>query len=287
MLLCFLRSCNGVGVGGCLLGSDAHGACRVDQILHHLAADDESGCCGDKGIAGGDVASLSTLAHILVGADAVEAAGDGVVIDLLERFLVAVDHLEVRDMQPAQLLADDLCQRVHLGLVDVSHPEGSGIELVGSSHARDDGDVESIAALDELKLSGDGVYAVHDIVILAEVDLVGVGGHVKHLMLMHDATAVDVMDTRLGHVDLMLSDGGDERIDLSVDIGEADAVVVEEIYLAHAAARQHFHHISSYASDAEDGYTRAAECVDSGLAKKQLSTGKLILHLCIPSNTYY
>ena len=287
MLLCLLCRCNGVGVGRSFFGSDAHGARGIDQILHHLAADDEPCCCGNKSVAGGNVAALSTLAHILVGTDAVEAAGDGVIFDLLEWLLVAVDHLEMRDMQAAQLFAYDFCQRVHLGLVDVSHPEGGGVELVGGSHARDDGDVEGVAALDELKFCGHRVYAVHDIVILAEVDLVGVGGHVKHLMLMHDATAVDVMDTCLGNVDLVLTDGGDERIDLPVDIGEADAVVVKEVYLADTAARQHFHHISSDASDAEDGYTRAAERVDGGLAKKQLCTGKLILHLCIPSNTYY
>ena len=287
MLLCLFRGSDGIGVVRCFLGSDAHGTGRIDQILYHLAADDESGGGWNKGVTGGDVATLGALAHVLVGTDAVEAAGDGVVVDLLERLFLTKDYFQVGDMQPSQLLADDLCQRVHFGLVDVSHPKCRGIELVGSSHARDDGDVESIAALDEFKLSGDGVYAVHDIVILAEVDLVGVGGHVKHLMLVHDATAVDVMDTRLGHVDLMLADRGDERVDLPVDIGEAYAVVVEEVEFANSAACQYFHHITTDATNAKDGYTGAAERVDGGLAKKQLCTGKLILHLCIPSNTYY
>ena len=287
MLLRFFSCCDGIGVVRCFLGSDTHGTGRIDQILYHLAADDESGGGWNKGVTGGDVATLGALAHVLVGTDAVEAAGDGVVIDLLERLFLTKDYFQVGDMQPSQLLADNLCQWVHLGLVDVGHAEGSGIELVGSSHARDDGDVEGIAAFDELELSSHCVYAVHDIVILAEVDLVGVGGHVKHLMLMHDATAVDVMDTSLGHVDLMLADRGDERIDLPVDIGEADTVVVEEVEFANSAACQYFHHITTDATNAKDGYTGAAERVNGGLAKKQLCTGKLILHLCIPSNTYY
>ena len=95
------------------------------------------------------------------------------------------------------------------------------------------------------------------------------------------------MDTSLGHVDLMLADRGDERIDLPVDIGEADTVVVEEVEFANSAACQYFHHITTDATNAKDGYTGAAERVNGGLAKKQLCTGKLILHLCIPSNTYY
>ena len=102
----------GLGLGGCLLGilvvgsllgCDAHGVVCLHKVLHHLSSYDES--CGGRheGIAGGDVAPLGALAHILVGTNAVETAADGVVLDLLQRLLVAAHHFETGDMELAGL----------------------------------------------------------------------------------------------------------------------------------------------------------------------------------------
>ena len=126
-------------------------------------------------------------------------AGDGL--------LRAVDHLDVLDGSLAQLLADDLGQRVVDGLEDVGDAPLGGVELVGRAHARDERHVEVVAAADDVELGGNRVDAVDHIVVLREVEQVGVAGQVEALVLAHDALGVDVVDACLGHIHLALTYG--------------------------------------------------------------------------------
>lgn len=76
------------------------------------------------------------------------------------------------------------------------------------------------------------------------------------------------MDARFGHVDLMFADGRDGGENLSVDICQTDAVVIDDVYGSHTAAGEHLDDVASYASDTENGHPRPVQSVDGGLAKK-------------------
>lgn len=50
--------------------------------------------------------------------------------------------------------------------------------------------------------------------------------------------------------------------DLSVQIGETHAVVVEKREFAHAAAGEYFHNVAAYATYAENRYAATFERID-------------------------
>ena len=176
----------------------------------------------------------------------------------------------MRDAQLAQLLPNDLRQRVHLGLRDVAHAESRGIELVGRTHAREDGHAELVAAAYQFELGRDGVDAVEHVVELREVDGVGIFGQVE-LLIFHDLTvAVDVVDAGLGHVYLILADGREQGIDLSVDVGHTHAVVVDDVECAHTTAGQHLAGIAAHPTDAENGHAALRQAFHRLASQQQL-----------------
>ena len=98
---------------------------------------------------------------------------------------------------------------------------------------------------------------------------------------MYDASAIDVVDALLAHVYLVFAYGAERSDDLSVNIGEAHAVIVDEVYFAHTATHQCFYYISTHAAYAKYGYATAHQGVDGWFAHQELCTRKLILHLSL------
>lgn len=73
---------------------------------------------------------------------------------------------------------------------------------------------------------------------------------------------VDVVDTRLGRIYFILPHSGMKGHDLSVQIGETHAVVVEKSEFAHAAASENFHNVAAYATYAENRYAATFERIN-------------------------
>ena len=69
--------------------------------------------------------------------------------------------------------------------------------------------------------------------------------------------------------------GGD---DLSVQVGQADLVVIDQVQGAHAAAGQSLHGVAPHAADAEDSHPGFGQGFHSGLSQQQLGSGKFIEH---------
>ena len=79
---------------------------------------------------------------------------------------------------------------------------------------------------------------------------------------MDNAMRVDVVDTRLGRIHFILPHSGMKGHDLSVQIGETHAVVVEKSEFAHAAAGEYFHNVAAYAAHAENRHAATFERID-------------------------
>ena len=71
---------------------------------------------------------------------------------------------------------------------------------------------------------------------------------------MDDCVRVDLLDTLLRHVHLVLPHGLACGEDLAVHVRQAHPVVVDEVQRADAAAHQRLHRVAAHAADAEHGY---------------------------------
>lgn len=79
---------------------------------------------------------------------------------------------------------------------------------------------------------------------------------------MDNAMRVDVVDTCLGRIHFILPHSGMKGHDLSVQIGETHAVVIEKSEFAHAAAGEYFHNVAAYATYAENRHAATFERID-------------------------
>ena len=261
-----------------VLGGNAPSAGHPHKVFYHFTATNESGCCRNKGIAGRNIATVGTLAHVLVRADAMETATDVRIVYGAQRFFLTIYYFQTMDVQLAKFLAYHLSQRIHLCLIDIGDTEGCGIHLVGSSHTRDYGNVQFVTTPNKFEFGRHRVYTVHYIVKVRKVYFVCILGYVEHLVFVYDAAFVDVMHTLFTHIDFVLAHTAQGGNHLTVDIGKAHAVIVENVQFANTAACQHLHYVSTDTTDTENSHSTTRKGVDGCLPHEQLGTGKLVLH---------
>jgi hypothetical protein len=115
--------------------------------------------------------------------------------------------------------------------------------------------MKSVAALDEFEFCGDGIYAVYHVIKTRQVDIIGVGRHIEHLVFMHDASPVDIVNPLLGNIYFMFPYCRKQGVNLAVDIRQANAVIIEEIQFSYTTAGEDFRDITAYTADPEYGYT--------------------------------
>lgn len=154
-----------------------------------------------------------------------------------------------------QFSAHDTGERVDRGLIDVRDLEFRRIELVTGAHAADDRRAGCLTGHDELDLRGDRVDRIDDVIIIFEMEFRTGFRQEKALVAMDDAVRVDVMDAFRHHLGFIAPDGLVGGDDLTVDVREADGVVIHEVDRADAGAREGFDGETTDAADTEDDDT--------------------------------
>ena len=208
-------------------------------------------------------------------------AADGVILDGSHDRLLGVDHLQVLDLALAALDTHHLGKRADRGLIDISHLKAGRVHLVACAHGADDGGARLLAFHHQRQLAGNGVDGVHHIVVLGKIEIVlrlrakeaPVGGHLD--------VGVDIVDALFRYIHLILpyrAAGGD---DLTVEVGQADLIVIDQIQCAHAAACQRLHRIAAHAADAKHCHPGVVQLFHSLCTQQQLGTGILILHFVL------
>ena len=174
------------------------------------------------------------------------------------------------DILLAELLAQDLGERIVDSLEEVGHLKLRSIELEGCSQTAQMGHAESMATAYQIELRRHRVDTVHHIIILSKVYLVRPRREVEHRQFVHLALGIDGMDTLLGHIDLRASHRGKGGEQLAVDIGHTDTVVVNHVDGTHTAPGQHIDDITAHAAHAKDCYSTGSERLEGRTAQKKL-----------------
>ena len=100
------------------------------------------------------------------------------------------------------------------------------------------------------------VDTVGYIVKLREVDFVSIRRHIEHLVFMHDATGIDVVDSFGGYIHLDSAHRGGMK--LAVDVCQTKDTVVIKESSSPAPLRQALPpRIGPHTADTEDGHSRA------------------------------
>ena len=186
------------------------------------------------------------------------------------------------DLPLAALGAHDLGQRADGGLVDVRHLKAGGVHLVARAHGADDGGARLLGLDHKGDLAGDGVDGVHHIVVLGKVELILRFGGEEDLVSRDLDVGVDVMDALFRHIHLVLAHRLAGGHDLTVQVGQADLVVIDEVQRTHTAAGQRLDGIAAHAADAKHCHTGTVQLFHCFLAQQQLGAGILILHKYTP-----
>ena len=161
------------------------------------------------------------------------------------------------------------------GFGDVRQHQPGGIQLVAGAHAGNDGDPGGSGFFDQSQLGGHRVDGIRNEVKALQIHFTAgvVAGVHRYLRLR-----VDVQDPLACHLHLLHAQGGVERHQLSVQVGDAHRIVIHQGQVPHAAACQSLHHIGAYAPDAEYADGCLLESLHSFLAKQQLCPGKCMHH---------
>ena len=241
---------------------------KAHKVLDHLAGNDEPCHRGHKGVGAWHGTADSALALGPRRADTVVLAADGIVLYGGHGRLPGVDHLQVFDLPLAALGAHDLGKGAHRGLVDVGDLKPGGIHLVACTHGADDGGARLLTLHHQRQFAGDRVDGVHHIVVLGKIELI-LGLRSKKALMGGDLNiGVDVVDALLRHLYLVLSHGAAGGNDLTVQVGQADLVVVDKVQRPHAA-------------DAEHRHPGAVKLFHRLRTQQQLGAGILILHILL------
>ena len=142
---------------------------------------------------------------------------------------------------------------------NIRHAESGGVYLVARAHGADDRNARLLCGKHQPHFARDGVDGVDHVVILREIKLRFFSGQEKGLVCRHLTVGIDGADTGFRCVDLEFADGLARGKNLTVDVGQADPVVVDQVERARTGARQRLYGIAADAADAEDGNTASGK----------------------------
>ena len=135
--------------------------------------------------------AFSTLTHILIRTDAVETTRYFRLFYTLKRFFRTVYYLKMLNLCLTEFLSNHLRQWVVDRLEDISHTELCGIHFISSTHTRKQWDVQFMTTIDKIKLSSYGINTINDIIIMREVELIGIIRQIECLIFPHDTAWID------------------------------------------------------------------------------------------------
>ena len=128
-----------------------------------------------------------------------------------------------------EAFADDLGKRIHVRLGDICNLQSGRIDAVATAHAGYYRYVECLAFLYNIELGRYRVNSVNHIIVIAKVKGLGCFGKIEHLMFVDDAVRIDLMNSSLAYIDLAHTDSLVSCDKLSVDIGQTDVIVIDNI----------------------------------------------------------
>ena len=208
---------------------------EVRQVLDHLACGNEPNDGGDKRGRAGNIPAVGAFSGGARRADAVIAAADGSVFHGADGQFARVDDLQMlHAVFPAEP-AHDARERADGGFINICHAEGGGVYLVARAHGADDRNARLLCGKHQPHFARDGVDGVDHVVILREIKLRFFSGQEKGLVCRHLTVGIDGADTGFRCVDLAFADGLARGKNLTVDVGQADPVVVDQVERASAS----------------------------------------------------
>ena len=182
------------------------------------------------------------------------------------------------DVPGPQLLAHDAGQRAAGGLGDIRHLQQRGVQLVAGAKCRQDGDTPQTSLLDQIQLAADQINGVHDVVVVGGEELVAVGRVVGGADGVYPQVGVDVQTAAGCRLGLVLPHGGVQRVQLSVDIGQRQRILIHQRQFAHTAAGQTLGGITAHAAQTEYDHMAAGELVQRVSAQQHLCAQKRLVH---------
>ena len=170
--------------------------------------------------------------------------------------------------------AHDPCQRADGGFGNIRDLEQGRIQFVSGTHAAENGRSGSLGGGDQRQLGSNGVYGVHNIVILGKIKVVCGVGAIEDGAGGDMGIRIDGQHPLPGSLSLGHAHSVEGCQKLAVDIGQTDGVVVDEIQSAYAAAGQGFHGIAAHTAQTEHGHTAIFQFLHCGASQQKPGAGK-------------
>ena len=209
-------------------------------------------------------------------ADAVRSAADAHILQRADGFLLRINNFQFLHATFLHLTPHDLCQRAHVRLVNICHTELRRIQFVSGSHTADDRHVARFGAHDDLDLCRYRIDSIDNVRILREIKSIRIFRQIEAFVCFHLCFWIDVKNPLLHHVYFIFSNAASCRNNLTVDIGQADFIVVHQHKMADTASCQRLHGIAAHAADTENGNGRIRQKIHALLTQQKLCSGKLI-----------
>ena len=196
-------------------------------------------------------------------ADTVRTAADRHILDRRDRLLPGIHHLQFLHSALFEFAAHDLRQRADRRLIDVRHLKHCRIQLVAGAHAADDRRSCLLRLHDQRNLCRHSIDCIHDIRIAGKIELVLCLWQIEALVHLHLAVRVDVENAVTHDLRLIFSHGAARCDDLTVQIGEADLIIVDQIDGSHTASHQRLYGVASHTTNTKNSDPRTREPLHS------------------------
>ena len=183
-------------------------------------------------------------------------AADRHILDRRDRLLPGIYHLQFLHPALFEPAAHNLRQRADRCLIDVRHLKHCRIQLIAGAHAADDRRSCLLRLHDQRNLCRHGIDCVHDVRIARKIELVSRLRQIEALVHLHLTVRVNVEDAVPHDLHLIFPYGAARCNDLTVQIGEADLVIVDQIDSSHTAAHQRLYGVASHTAKNSDPRTR-------------------------------
>ena len=193
------------------------------------------------------------------------------ICDRTDRFFFRIDDLQFLHASLLQFAAHDFCQRINAGLIDIRNAEQRRIQFIPRTHRAHDRYPGFLALHDQFDLRCDSIDSIDDIIVLIKREIRSVFRKEKACVRIHFRIRIDVQNTLFHDVGLISSNGFTGGNDLTVYIGLADFIVIDQIQSTYTTSGQCFTYISADTANTEYSYAALGQtfhCLFSFLRRR-------------------
>ena len=133
----------------------------------------------------------------------------------------------------------------------IRHLKSGWVNLIARAHRADNRSACSVGVHHQRYFSRYGVNCIDYVVILCEIKLFRSIGCIERFIYIDDRIGIDLMNPFRGYIHFVFADRFSCCIYLTVNIGQADPVIVDKIHRSHAGAYKRLHSITAYTAYAE------------------------------------